>query len=242
MNLNRTEALELAAGILRNFDGEVMGNVKVIFAPPYLYLSELQRMLRNHPSFTLAAQNVHHEPKGAFTGEIAASMIASIGVKNVIIGHSERRQLFGEGNGLLRQKIDIALANELLPIYCIGETLEEREAGKTLEIVKTQMEEATGHLTPEQFSRLIVAYEPVWAIGTGKTATAEQAQEVHAHLRNWIRSNKGDQTAENCSILYGGSVKPANAKELFSQPDIDGGLVGGASLKIDSFTEIIRSL
>jgi triosephosphate isomerase len=241
MNLTKSEALGLAAEVLRNFDGQILDDVQVIFGPSYVYLDDLHQMVKNHPGFAIAAQNVHQEAKGAYTAEVSASMIASLGVEYVIIGHSERRQYFNEDNALLAKKLDIALANGLLPIYCIGERLEEREAGKTMEVVETQMAEGTGHLTADQFAKLVIAYEPVWAIGTGKTASPAQAQEVHAFLRNWVKGKFGEAAAQGCSILYGGSVKPANAKELFSQPDIDGGLVGGASLKADSFTEIIRS-
>ena len=241
MNLTKAEALALAAEVLRNFNGEMMDDVFVIFGPSYVYLDELHQMVKGHHGFHIAAQNVHQEPKGAYTGEISASMIASLGVEYVIIGHSERRQYFKESNQLLASKIDISLTNGLQVIYCIGESLEQREAGQTMEVVETQMAQALSHLTTDQFKEIVIAYEPVWAIGTGKTASPEQAQEVHAFLRNWIKGQFGEEAAENCSILYGGSVKPANAKELFSQSDIDGGLVGGASLKPDSFTEIIRS-
>lgn len=242
MNLLKSEALELGAGVLKNFEGETLPeDVQVIFGPSSVYLEQLQHMVKRYPGFGVAAQNVHEAEGGAHTGEISAGMIASLRVEYVIIGHSERRQFHGEDNALLAKKLDIALKHGLKPIYCIGESLVQREVGETMDVVKAQMAEGTGHLTAEQFSQLVIAYEPVWAIGTGKTASPAQAQEVHAFLRGWVNETFGASVAEECSILYGGSVKPANAKELFAQADIDGGLVGGASLKVDSFTEIIRS-
>ena len=188
----------------------------------------------------LGAENCSEHDKGAYTGEISAAMIASAGADYCIIGHSERRQYFGETNAQLLAKVRQALANGLTPIFCVGEVLEQRENGSYNEVVRSQIE-ALFDLSPEDFARIIVAYEPVWAIGTGKTATADQAQDMHANIRKAIAEKYGNAIADNTSILYGGSCKPANARELFSKPDVDGGLIGGAALKADSFMGIVEA-
>ena len=190
---------------------------------------------------SVGAQNMFYEKSGAYTGEVSAQMIASLGVEYVILGHSERRQYYGETSATLNKKMEQAYANNLAPIYCVGENLEEREAGKHFDVVRKQIEEVVFNLTPDQFKKLIIAYEPVWAIGTGKTATAAQAQEMHAFIRKTLADKYGKEVAENCSILYGGSCKPSNAKELFANPDVDGGLIGGAALEVDSFMGIIEA-
>ncbi len=188
----------------------------------------------------LGAENCSEHEKGAYTGEVSAAMVKSTGASHVILGHSERRQYFGENNEQLLAKTKLALANNLTPIFCVGEVLEERENGSYNDVVKGQVE-ALFSLSADDFSKIVIAYEPVWAIGTGKTATAEQAQDMHAHIRSVIAEKYGKDLAENTSILYGGSCKPGNAKELFAKPDVDGGLIGGAALQADSFMGIIAA-
>ena len=241
MNLTAQEASELASSLAGNLS-DYSGKAEVIIAPSFPYLSQIVADTAASDLISVSAQNLHQEVKGAYTGETAAPMLTSIGVTHVIIGHSERRAYFHEDNALLAQKINTALAHGLTPIYCIGETLEQREAKQTLDVIRSQVEEGSFHLSEEDYGKIIIAYEPVWAIGTGKTATPEQAQEVHAFIRSLIAEKFATSVADSMTILYGGSVKPANAAELFSQPDIDGGLVGGASLKADSFTEIVHAL
>ena len=190
----------------------------------------------------MSAQNCFHEPMGAFTGEISAEMLKSVGVRYCIIGHSERRDIFHEGARDLSAKVDSCLSIEVVPIFCVGEHIEERKDGKQFDVVKAQIEEGLFHLEEEAIKKVVVAYEPVWAIGTGETATKEQAQEMHAYIRGLVKEKYGAGVAENLKILYGGSVKPENSKELFDCPDVDGGLVGGASLKVNSFMGIIKSV
>ena len=189
----------------------------------------------------IGAQNMNAEEKGAYTGEVSAAMIASAGCEYTILGHSERRQYYGETDSILVDKVNLALANGLGVIFCVGENLEQREAGKHFEVVTDQIKNVLFGLSTEQMSKIIVAYEPVWAIGTGKTATAEQAQEIHACIRKVLADKFGAQVADDTTILYGGSCKPSNAKELFACPDIDGGLIGGAALKADDFIQIAMS-
>ncbi|MDP5169756.1 MAG: triose-phosphate isomerase [Bacteroidia bacterium] len=242
MNLSPKEAQALTSEVITMAQAEYTGHAEVIFAPPFPYLSMVHHLMKEAKGFHLAAQTLHEAESGAYTGETSAAMIVAVGATHVLIGHSERRQYFGEGNDLLAKKVDQALKHGLVPVYCLGETLEEREAGETLSVNREQLAGGLFHLSAEDFSKVILAYEPVWAIGTGKTASPEQAQEVHAFLRAEVRAQYGEEIAENCTILYGGSVKPDNAKELFSNPDIDGGLVGGASLKSRDFTEILKAL
>lgn len=189
----------------------------------------------------VGAENCADKTEGAYTGEVSAKMVASTGAQYVILGHSERRAYYHETPEILKEKVLLALANGLTPIFCIGEVLEEREAGKHFDVVKAQVEESLFNLSAEDFGKIILAYEPVWAIGTGKTATADQAQEIHAFIRKIIADKYGKEVAENTSILYGGSCKPSNAAELFAKPDVDGGLIGGAALKADSFMGIITA-
>ena len=198
----------------------------------------LQASVANAKNLIVAAQNVNENDSGAFTGEVSVGMLKEVGVKWVILGHSERRAYYGETVAILEEKVKLALANGLTPIFCIGEVLEEREANKQNEVVAAQLASVFS-LSAEDFSKIILAYEPVWAIGTGKTATAEQAQEIHAFIRSLIAEKYGKEIADNCSILYGGSCKPSNAKELFANPDVDGGLIGGAALKVSDFKGII---
>jgi triosephosphate isomerase len=211
----------------------------VLVAPPFTALHAVAQFLRGS-GISIAAQNMHWEKEGAFTGEISPSMLTDLGVSHVILGHSERRQLFGESDEGVGKKARAAFDNGLLPIACVGETLAERESDRTLEVVERQLERALRSLTPDEAARAVVAYEPVWAIGTGKTATPAQAQEVHAFIRRRIAVSHGDPVAGAIRILYGGSVKPDNIAALMNEPDLDGALVGGACLKADSFLAIIR--
>ncbi len=222
---------------LRDGLGEAGAKVQVAVAPTFTALHPVAAALRGGP-VELAAQNVHWEAQGAFTGEISAPMLADVGCRHCIVGHSERRQLFGETDETVRRKVGPLLAAGILPIVCVGETLQEREAGRTLEVVERQVRAALAGLAA-QLSAITVAYEPVWAIGTGKTATAAQAQEVHAAIRKILRE-LGGEAADAIRIQYGGSVKPDNAAELMSQPDVDGALVGGASLKPGDFLAIVK--
>jgi triosephosphate isomerase len=215
---------------------------QVLFAVPYPYLLMTRSEVEDEKNYYAAAQNCHHEKSGAFTGEISAAMLHSIGVRYCLVGHSERREYFFETNAMLAEKINTCLANFISPIFCCGEPLDVREAGSQNEHVAVQLKESIFHLAPEKLADVVIAYEPIWAIGTGKTATTEQAQEMHAHLRSIIAGQYGQGVADHVSILYGGSVKAGNAKEIFSCPDVDGGLVGGASLQAADFTEIIRAL
>ncbi|HEX9290392.1 MAG TPA: triose-phosphate isomerase [Anaeromyxobacteraceae bacterium] len=217
---------------------EVAGKVQVAVAPPFTALAAVVEAARG-TRIEVAAQNVHFEAQGAFTGEISAGMLADLGVKHCIVGHSERRQLFGETDEGVRKKAAALLQAGILPIVCVGETLLEREAGRTLEVVSRQVRAALQGLSPADVARLTVAYEPVWAIGTGKTATTAQAQEVHAALRALLRELAGG-AADQVRIQYGGSVKADNAAELMAQPDVDGALVGGASLKAPDFSQIVK--
>ncbi|HSC52458.1 MAG TPA: triose-phosphate isomerase [Phnomibacter sp.] len=215
----------------------------VVLAVPYPYLIMVKDMIGpNDDHFTVAAQNLHHLKSGAYTGEVSAPMLASIGVEYVLIGHSERREQFGEDNALLAKKVDIALEHGLKPIFCCGEPLEIREAGTQNEYVKKQLEESIFHLSPAAIKEVVIAYEPIWAIGTGKTASIDQAQEMHFHLRSCLIKKYDENTANNISILYGGSVKADNAEALFNCPSVDGGLVGGASLIAADFEKIIEGL
>jgi triosephosphate isomerase len=213
--------------------------VEVVIAPPYTALPEAVKA-SGGSNVKISSQSVHWETEGAFTGEIATGMLVELGVQYCIIGHSERRQYFGETNQTVFKRTKAALQSGLIPIVCVGEVLEEREAGRTAEVIKTQFSEGLAGLTPEEFSHIIIAYEPVWAIGTGKTATPEMAEEVHRQIRGLVKTQYGEQLAEGLRVLYGGSVKPDNVKGLMSQPDIDGALVGGASLKPDSFAALVN--
>ena len=238
MNTTPVEGVELAKEVVAG-KGGVCSCVDFIIAPPFTHLSEVVKVTRG-TGIAVAAQNCAAEAKGAYTGEVSAKMIASLGVEYVILGHSERREYYGETSQTLNKKMAQAYENNLIPIYCIGEKLEEREAGKHFDVVKAQIEEVVFNLTDEQFDKLIIAYEPVWAIGTGKTATAEQAQEIHVYIRKVLASKFGAK-AENTPLLYGGSCKPSNAKELFAKEDVDGGLIGGAALVADDFLAIGKS-
>ncbi len=223
---------------LRAALGDVAGKVQVAVAPPFTALAAAVDAARGS-GIEIAAQNVHWEKQGAFTGEVSAPMLADVGCQHGIVGHSERRQLFGETDETVRKKVGALLAAGIRPIVCVGETLVEREAGRTLEVVDRQVRQGLAGLSAETMAALTVAYEPVWAIGTGKTATAAQAQEVHAAIREILRE-LASSAADRIRVQYGGSVKPENAAELMAQPDVDGALVGGASLKAADFVAIVK--
>ena len=235
MNTLPAEGVELAKGVVAG-KGAVCDCVNFIVCPPFTHLQSVVETLKGS-AIEVGAQDCATEAKGAYTGEVAASMIAALGCKYVILGHSERRQYYGETSETLNKKMAQAYANNLIPIYCVGENLEEREAERHFDVVKAQIEEVVFGLSEEQFRNLVIAYEPVWAIGTGKTATADQAQEIHAYIREVLRSKFGT-AAEECPILYGGSCKPSNAGEIFAKEDVDGGLIGGAALKAEDFLAI----
>lgn len=239
MHKNYSDAISLAESIS---DVQVADNVKVILGVPFVYLREIHEMVHSTPSIDVAAQNCHSEDSGAFTGEISAGMLKSIGIRYVIIGHSERRQYYGENEAWILEKLNAAYRNGIHAIYCCGEPLNVRKAGEHQEFVKEQLEGSILKLSKEQLAATIIAYEPVWAIGTGETASPDQAQEMHAFIRECIAGKFGQAIADEVSILYGGSVKASNAGELFHMADVDGGLVGGASLVAEEFTAIINAL
>ncbi len=237
MNKTLQEGIDLAKSV-NEMNERVEGDVGVIVAPPFIHLSEVSRILTD---VGLSAQDCAAEEKGAFTGEVSAGMVKSAGAAYVIIGHSERRSIFGEDDAMLKRKVKMALENDLIPIFCCGEVLEERESGKLFEVVKTQIEVALFDLDTADMEKIIIAYEPVWAIGTGVVATPEQAQEMHAYIRQLVRDKFGDVIADDLTILYGGSCKSSNAGVLFANPDVDGGLIGGASLNAEDFIAIVQS-
>ncbi|HRH60794.1 MAG TPA: triose-phosphate isomerase, partial [Chitinophagaceae bacterium] len=241
MNLTLQQAEQLLNALLAS-SFSLDENQHVVFAVPAPYLMMAQQKIAGRQNIFIAAQNCYSKKSGAYTGEVSVEMLKSINITHVVLGHSERREYFNESNQFLADKINICLEYHLTPIFCCGEPLSIREAGEQNVFVARQLEESLYHLGAEQLQKIVIAYEPIWAIGTGKTASSEQAQEMHAHLRNTLADKYGSDVAANISILYGGSVKGSNAKELFSQPDVDGGLVGGASLNADEFTTIINSL
>jgi triosephosphate isomerase len=237
MHCLTAEARALAEGIKKEAAG--LSDREVLISPPFTALATVADVVKGSNVF-LAAQDVHWEDKGAFTGEVSAAMLREIGCTHVIVGHSERRQLFGETDETVAKKVKAAQEAGLIPIVCVGESLEQREADKTLDVVGAQVRDGLMGQDAAAIRTLVVAYEPVWAIGTGKVATPEQAQEVHAFIRKTLGQIVGEDAAAACRILYGGSVKPDNVDELMAQPDIDGALVGGASLKVDSFARIVK--
>ena len=241
MNLTYQQGEKLLDEIL-SAKIELDPHQKVIFAVPFPYLIMAKSEVADDKGYSISAQNCSDKKNGAYTGEVSAEMLQSIGIKYCIIGHSERREYFGESNSMLAEKINICLENEITPIFCCGEPLSIREAGTQNEYVEKQLHESLFHLSDVDLQRIIIAYEPIWAIGTGKTATTAQAQEMHAYLRGVLAQKYGSVVADNMSILYGGSVKATNAGELFACPDVDGGLVGGASLIAADFISIIKSL
>lgn len=238
MNTTPTEGKALAQQIISEAGTP---DTKVVFGVPAIQLMQIKALTAAANGYYVAAQNMHQEDKGAYTGELSAAMLADAGIDYVILGHSERRDYFGETDALIHVKIIKALEAGIKPIYCCGEKLDIREAGNHEVVVGKQIEEALYSLSPEQMEQVVVAYEPVWAIGTGVTASPQQAQDMHAFIRSMLANQFGDSIAQNTSILYGGSVKPANAEELFAQPDVDGGLVGGASLTAENFVPVIKA-
>ena len=239
MNKNLQEGLALAQELDAALKGKTV-NCDVVIGTPFIHLTSVVNAV-DTTKIGVAAQNCADKASGAYTGEVSAEMVASTGAKYVILGHSERRAYYHETAEILKEKVLLALKNNLTPIFCIGEVLEEREAGRHFEVVKLQIEESLFDLSAEDFSKIVLAYEPVWAIGTGKTATAEQAQEMHAFIRKTLAGKYGEEVADNTSILYGGSCNASNAKELFANPDVDGGLIGGASLGVDKFMPIVEA-
>jgi len=246
MNKTYGEGLGLIEDIL---EGLAMQNpihstasMRVVLGTPFIFLKEAAELIGDNPWVEIAAQNCYTEEWGAYTGEISAPMIRSTGTTRVIIGHSERRAYFAENHQTLAAKVKVALENQLLPIFCCGEVLDQREKGIHFNVVESQLKDSVFDLGEEDFERIVIAYEPVWAIGTGVNATPAQAQEMHAFIRSLIQKRYGQDVAESTSILYGGSLKPSNAEELFSQPDVDGGLIGGASLEANSFLQIVYSI
>jgi triosephosphate isomerase len=239
MNMTLTET----ENFLQAFRPEVeaITAVEIVIAPPFTALAKLSELLGGSQKIRLGAQNFYFEKSGAYTGEVSATMLRELFVKYVIIGHSERRQIFGETDSLINKKVLAAHTNELKPILCIGETLAEREAGTEKQVLEKQLRGALEGVSAEQLLETVIAYEPVWAIGTGKTATSAQAQDAHAHVRKVLEQLSDNTTAGKVRIQYGGSVKASNAKELLSQPDIDGALVGGASLEVRGFAEIVKA-
>ena len=239
MNLNREEGIKLVEEVISLVSSD--NNVEVVFSPSFLYLHKVNKMCANDNLLQTASQNISHNDSGAFTGEVSAQMVNSLNVKYTILGHSERREYFNETNIELKQKVDLSLKNNLEIIFCCGESLNQRESGVHFDWIKQQLTESVFHLTEKEFEKVVIAYEPIWAIGTGITASSDQAEEIHQFVRNVIAEKYNENIAENTSILYGGSCNPTNAKELFSKKNIDGGLIGGASLNAENFTRIIKS-
>ena len=237
MNKNLQEGIELATELNEALAAE-KPNCDVVICTPFIHLASVAEIVKGS-AVELGAENCADKEKGAYTGEVSAEMVKSTGAQYVILGHSERRQYYNETPEILKEKVQLALANGLKVIFCIGETLEEREANKQNEVVKAELAGSVYNLSAEEFKNIIIAYEPIWAIGTGKTATAEQAEEIHAYIRSTVAEVYGKEVADDTTILYGGSCKASNAPELFAKPDIDGGLIGGASLKAPDFKGII---
>ncbi|MDQ6755857.1 MAG: triose-phosphate isomerase [Bacteroidota bacterium] len=244
MNLTLDEGIKLTTGVLDQ-NIQLQHHQQVIFGTPFPYLISIKKILKakgDIKNYFVAAQNCYFQKSGAYTGEVSAEMLKSIATDYVIIGHSERREYFTENHQMLAEKINLCLENNLKPIFCCGEPLSIREANEQNNYVENQLKESLFHLSEGQMDNFVIAYEPIWAIGTGKTASTEQAQEMHAHIRKVIANKYNNEIAEGISILYGGSVKANNAKEIFNEKDVDGGLVGGASLIASEFSEIIKSL
>ncbi|MFM2360104.1 MAG: hypothetical protein RLY16_2097 [Bacteroidota bacterium] len=242
MNLTLQQAAQLIDDLIAQPIDALQAHQQVVFGVPFPYLTAIQAKVGDKANHAVAAQNCYSKKSGAYTGEVSAEMLKSIAIPYVILGHSERREYFQESNAMLAEKVNLSFENGLKPIFCCGEALEIREAGTQNAFVENQLKESLFHLTAEQLTNFVIAYEPIWAIGTGKTASSEQAQEMHAHIRSVFTAQYGAAVADSISILYGGSVKAANAKEIFGQPDVDGGLVGGASLVAAEFAAIINGL
>ena len=241
MNKSLDEGLALASEVVNMVNDEVTDDVTAILCTPFIHLAQVSKITAESNKVFLAAQNVSEHASGAYTGDISVGMLQSVGVTHVVLGHSERRAYHNETNAQLAARVNISLAGGLLPIFCCGEALETRESGNHEAFVTNQLEESLFHLTAEEMLKVVVAYEPIWAIGTGVTASTAQAQEMHKTIRDFLASKYGEAIASEISILYGGSAKPSNAPELFSQPDVDGGLIGGAALNARDFVDIIKS-
>jgi triosephosphate isomerase len=241
MNNDLDESKFLVKKIAKSIKKQSLLNTRVIVAPTFVSLQKVACKAKG-TKVEVAAQNMHFEKNGAFTGEISASMLKSVGVNIVILGHSERREYFGETDAILAKKVDAALSNKMEVIFCFGEVLADRKADKHFKVVESQVKNGLFHLEANAWKNIILAYEPVWAIGTGETASPEQAQEMHAFIRKIVADKYGENVAAKVSILYGGSVKPSNAQEIFSKPDVDGGLIGGAALNIEDFKAIIDAI
>ena len=240
MNKSFREAEDLVAEIADKLEALEQGREEVILCPPFVYL-EMATDIAQESVFSVGAQNLNDNDEGPYTGEVSGVMLESMDVEYCIIGHSERRKYFKEDHDLLSRKVDAAMRHGIRPIFCCGELLPEREAGQHFEVVRKQLDESLFHLDAARFNEVVIAYEPVWAIGTGVNATPAQAQEMHAYIRNLVTAKYGEDVAAVTSILYGGSCNASNARELFAQPDVDGGLIGGASLKADEFIRIVTS-
>lgn len=240
MNCAFNQTQKLASEVVNMVKDELTDTVQVMLIPPFIAIPEVSRLAKG-TAIWVGAQNCHQEESGAYTGEVSAKILSTFGVKTVIIGHSERREYQKENNSLLAVKVNRVLENNMTPIFCCGETLAEREDNRHFDIIKSQISEGLFHLSKEDMGKVVIAYEPVWAIGTGKTASAEQAQEIHAFIRGLLTEQYGETISNETSILYGGSVKPGNAKELFAMKDIDGGLIGGAALQSRDFVDICKS-
>ena len=240
MNLDYQTGVSLFSEVVNMAKDEIVGDQELVVCSPFIHLYSIGQLAKNVSNVATGAQNIHQEESGAYTGETSASQVKSVAADYVILGHSERRAYFAESDELLSKKVDIALKHDLKPIFCIGETKDEREGGNFFDVIKTQLTAALFHLSVDQFAKVVLAYEPVWAIGTGLTASPEQAQEVHAFIRATVAEKFGKEVADDTTILYGGSGNAKNAPELFAQADIDGGLIGGASLKSRDFIDIAK--
>lgn len=241
MNLTVNKAAALLEDVLSE-EIVLAENQQAVFATPFPYLQMAEKKLNGRPGYAIAAQNCGNKKSGAYTGEVSVEMLSSIGVNYCIVGHSERREYFGEIDEILQQKLVLCLEEGITPIFCCGEALDVREKSKQNDFVKTQLEKALFDFSEGELKKIVIAYEPIWAIGTGKTATTEQAQQMHEYIRSVLAGKWGEDVAQEITILYGGSVKASNAVELFACPDVDGGLVGGASLSAAEFTQIIKAL
>lgn len=240
MNLDYQQGVSLFSEIVNMVKDEAIAHQKVVVCSPFIHLHPIAQLTSGTSQVAIGAQNIYFEEAGAYTGEVSAAQVKSTGATYVILGHSERRAYFGEDDYVLSKKVDAALKHGLIPIFCIGETREERESGQYFDVISEQLKKGIFHLSNENFEKVVLAYEPVWAIGTGLTASPEQAQEVHAFIRNAVAEQYNQDVANDTTILYGGSCNPKNAPDLFSQPDIDGGLIGGASLKSRDFVDIVK--
>ncbi|MCS6968548.1 MAG: triose-phosphate isomerase [Bernardetiaceae bacterium] len=241
MNLTRQEGIALISEVVPMVRDQVHTKVKVVLCVPFPFIGFAKRFFQSQKNIALGAQNCYYKPAGAYTGEISAPMLKSFDVDYVIIGHSERRQYFGETEEVLAEKVRQVIANQMHPIFCCGESLQTRQSGYHINFVRQQLSQSLFHLSAEDFAKVVIAYEPIWAIGTGHNATAQQAQEMHFALRQHIASVYGQEIAQQTTILYGGSCNANNAPEIFACPDVDGGLIGGASLKSSEFTNICKS-